>query len=65
MIFLLPNRQEVKTMHALKDRGFAISTIRFPSGMSCNVAIDVDRQQAIMIDFWRRATARRRKASNA
>jgi hypothetical protein len=55
MIILLPNRYEIRTMHAMHDRGFAISTLRFPNGMSLNVAIDVERQQAISIEAWRRA----------
>lgn len=45
MIVLLPNRYELRTLHALKDRGFVISTIRFPSGVNRNVALEAEPEQ--------------------
>lgn len=56
MIFIMPNRCELQTLHGLKDRGFAISTLRFPSGALRNVAIDAKRHHEAMVDLWLRLT---------
>jgi hypothetical protein len=59
VIILLPNRYEIRTLHALHDRGFTISTLRFPSGMQRNVAIDVERQQRTVINLWQRMAGKK------
>ena len=52
MIILLPSRFENRSVRALLDRGFAVSTLRFPSGTHRNVAIDVESQQRKVISLW-------------
>lgn len=41
MIVLLENRRVIDSLHALKDKGFVVSTIRTPSGRSLNVAREI------------------------